>query len=210
MKSKSRPAEPVREYRQVARAEAAEQREQKIVAAFIDLARTRWFDEFTLNDVAEAAGVTAQTVIRKFGGKEGLLKAAVSGLSEEITARRSVPDGDIDRTLTALVADYDVVGDFVMRFLNEEDRKPMLASFLAHGRAHHRAWAGEAFKPWLKPLAPKARRERLDLLVAATDLYLWRLFRRDMKHDSATTVALMRALVRGVLGPAAFSEGKSS
>jgi AcrR family transcriptional regulator len=58
-----------------ARAEAAAARGERILdaaeAAFDELP----FDEITLAVIAERAGVSAQTIIRRFGGKEGLFLA---------------------------------------------------------------------------------------------------------------------------------------
>ena len=42
----------------------------------IELHRERFFDQVSLEDIAERAGVTVQTVIRRFGSKERLIEAA--------------------------------------------------------------------------------------------------------------------------------------
>ena len=64
-----------RRYRQTARAASAQTLRQRIVLAFRDLLLARWIDEITLDEVAASAGTTRQSVIRLFGGKEGLIEA---------------------------------------------------------------------------------------------------------------------------------------
>lgn len=168
-----------RQYRQTARAEAASATHQRIVETFIGFLRERWLDEITLNEVAEAAGVTVQTVIRRFGGKEGLLKAAVEVLSAEIDQRRAVPQGGIRAIAEALVRDYEAMGDMIIRCLAQEERNPMIKILLDVGRREHPRWLAECFKPWLEKLAPDRRERRMAELLVATDIYTWQLLRRD-------------------------------
>src|SRR5689334_18048726 len=104
-----------RPYRQSARAQAAQETAERIVDAFALRRRDSWFDEIRLEDVARDAGVTVQTVIRRFGGKEGLLDAAKMQIGQEIMRTRVVPRGDAAAVARALVDDYEVSGDVVMR-----------------------------------------------------------------------------------------------
>src|SRR5215207_7199490 len=83
-------AVPKRVYRQSARALAAEATGERILDAFDSQFRKRWFDEIRLEGVAREAGVTIQTVIRRFGAKEGLLDAMHQRLGGEIRQRREV------------------------------------------------------------------------------------------------------------------------
>jgi AcrR family transcriptional regulator len=83
-----------RRYVMGARAEAAEETGRRIVEAFLGRVMTEWYDQITLDRVAEDAGVTVQTVVRRFGSKEGVLAVAVKELAERINASREVPTGD--------------------------------------------------------------------------------------------------------------------
>ena len=74
MKIKEQAKKP-RPYRSSNRAQAAEQTAKKILEAFLSRLLEQWFDDITLKAVAEDAGVTVQTVIRKFGNKEQLIPA---------------------------------------------------------------------------------------------------------------------------------------
>ena len=80
-----------RTYRQTARAKAAEETGIRIVEAFMARMEDCWFEEIRLEDVASDAGVTVQTVIRRFGGKDGLLEAIVveRAAHERVSDRKS-------------------------------------------------------------------------------------------------------------------------
>jgi AcrR family transcriptional regulator len=189
-----------RPYRQTARALAAEQTGARILDAFERRIRESWFDEITLEQVAQDAGVTVQTVIRRFGGKDGLLEAAWQRLEEEIRERRQAPAGDVRSAVRAIVEDYEHVGDLVMRALAQEERHPAFKATNDIGRAHHRGWIEAAFAPWLVGQPRETQQRRVDALVAATDVYLWRLVRRDMGRSTRHLEAVMLDLVRGVIG----------
>ena len=78
-------------YHQTARAASTESLRQKIIMSFNDLLLVRWIDEITLDEVAAAAGTTRQTVIRLFGGKEGVLSAAIDLLHARSAPRIAMP-----------------------------------------------------------------------------------------------------------------------
>jgi len=191
--SKTRP------YAQTARAEAAEATGQRIVDAFLARLMEQWFDEITLDRVAADAGVAVQTVIRRFGGKEGLLASAVKLLTAQVNARREAPSDDLPRQIHNLIVDYEEAGDAVLRMLALEPRHPTLQPFLDYGRGEHRKWVAAAFAPALEKLAPAARQQATDKLVIATDVYTWKLLRRDMGHSLESTTSTMKSLVSALL-----------
>lgn len=189
-----------RPYTQTARAEAAEATGRRITDAFLARLMAQWYDEITLDRVAADAGVTVQTVIRRFGGKEGLLAAAVKTFGEQVNARRTAPAGDVGKAVASLMADYEEVGDAVLRLLALEPRHPALQEVLRFGRSEHRRWVGEAFAPAFAGHPPAARERTLDALVVVTDVYTWKLYRRDMGRSVPATAAALRQLVEAVLG----------
>lgn len=190
---------PRRAYRQVARAEAAGQTARRIIEAFAALAADRWFDEITLEEVAARAGVTVRTVIRRFGGKEGLVRGYMDFVRPLAGDRRAVVPGDVPAAVATLVEMYETVGDQVIRTLAQEERQPALKPLIEMGRAEHRALTEAAYAPWLDRLPAPERRRMLDRLVAVTDIYVWKLFRRDMGRSAAGTRVLMQGLVEAVL-----------
>lgn len=188
-----------RSYRQTSRATAAEATGERILVAFLQRFRKHWLEEITLDAVAGDAGVTVQTVIRRFGGKDQLLDASAELLDREITGRRAGASGDVALAVDLLTRDYEIDGDLYWRMLAQEDRYAVLRPFCDRGRRGHRDWAASVFHPWLEDLAPKATDERLDALVAATDVYVWKLLRRDLKRPVRAYKATLTTLIAGVL-----------
>ena len=184
-----------RRYIQGARAQAAEATAKRICEAFLARLMTQWFDEITLDRVAEDAGVTVQTVVRRFGGKEGLLAGAVNILSHQINTTRAAPQGDLDRVIENLFADYEQTGDAIIRLLALEPRHPALRDFIEVGRHWHRDWIGGRFENDLARLDAPARRRAIDALVIVTDVYTWKLLRRDMGRSVAAARSTMKHLI---------------
>ncbi|MBC9881315.1 TetR/AcrR family transcriptional regulator [Bradyrhizobium sp. INPA01-394B] len=207
---KSSRAKSPRPYRQTSRADAAEETARQILDAFGDSMRRQWFDEVTLEEVAERAGVNVRTVIRRFGGKDGLLEAFVDDFIPSIAIDRTTPPGDVVAAIDRLMDVYETWGDSVIRNLAQEPRHAPLKRLLDLGRERHRNITAETYAPWLGRLAPPERERTLDALVAATDVYVWKLARRDMARSRAETARMMRLLVDAVLKQASAIQGKGS
>lgn len=193
-------AAPKRIYRQSVRAAAAEATGERIVAAFANHLRESWFDEIRLEDVAREAGVTIQTIIRRFGSKEGLLDAVHRQLEGEIRNRREVEAGDAAGAVESLIEDYEEVGDLIIRTLAQEERYAAFKAITDIGRAMHREWIGTAFSPWLERMPHEDRRRATDALVVAGDIYVWKLMRRDMKRPIGEYRALLETLCAAAIG----------
>lgn len=179
-----------RTYSMELRGAAAQATHERILATAADLFLERWYDDVTLAAVAERAGVSTQTVINHFGGKEPLAMAAYDVHAEGIVAKRYAPAaGDIGALIEALVEDYETTGDAVVRLLALEEKVPMLQSLLARGRASHREWVETMFG------APELVAE----LVVATDVYTWKLLRRDQALSRDETVASILKIVQALL-----------
>jgi len=196
-----------RTYTQGIRAEATEALGQRIVDAFLARLMTQWFDEITLDQIAADAETTVQTIVRRFGGKEGLLAAAVKTFATGVNSRRTTPAGDIERMTENLVADYELSGDTVIRLLALETRHPAVKTVTDIGRSEHRAWVAQCLAEPLKKLDGPAQKQALDVLVIATDVYTWKLFRRDMGYGATATKAAMKKLIHAIL--AEFAETKT-
>ena len=179
-----------RRYDMSLRGAATEATKSTIVAAARELFTARWYDEVTLADIAGAAGVSAQTVINHFGGKEGVFGAVLTRGGEEIQSRRYAPDpGDVVGAIDALVDDYERTGDATIRLLALEERLPLVRPALERGRAGHREWVETMFR------APALA----DELVVATDVYAWKLLRRDRGMTREETARAMRRIVDALL-----------
>jgi AcrR family transcriptional regulator len=179
-----------RPYRQTARAAAAAVTRERILDIATAHFLARYYDDVTLAAIAKEADVSQQTVINHFGSKEGLLEAAAGQLDPEHARHADLAD-----PVTNVVDDYEPFGDAVIRMLALEERVPALAPFLARGRAGHRAWVAGAFAGQLPDPADPAYEQALNLHITATDIYTWKLLRRDMGLSQEQTIDHMRALV---------------
>jgi len=159
----------------------------------------QWYDEITLDQIAGDAGVTVQTVIRRFGGKDGLLADAVQALGRQITASREAVPGDVPLLVRRLMDDYEQTGDPILRLLALEPRYPALSEFLDTGRRFHRDWISNLFEADLSRLDAASRKRALDALVIVTDVYTWKLLRRDMGRSVSATRETMAQLVEAAV-----------
>jgi AcrR family transcriptional regulator len=167
-----------RPYRMTARAQAAARTGELILDAAVEVFFEEPTASISLEEIARRAGVTVQTVIRRFGGREGLLAAAGAREAEKVRREREAPPGDLRGAVRVLVAHYERTGDHVLRMLAEEARSPALAGVVDHGRQMHRKWCEGVFAPWVEGLNGGERRRRLAQLVAVCDVYTWMLLRR--------------------------------
>ncbi len=177
-------------YNMELRAAAVEATRERIVVAAAEVFLDRWYDDVTLADIARRAGVSGQTVINHYGGKEQLATAAYDYLGQQITLRRYTPEpGDVEGAVEALVEDYEVTGDAVIRMLALEEKVATLGPLLAHGRNSHREWVETMFQT--PELVPE--------LIVATDVYSWKLLRRDQGLSREQTAAAIRHMVQAIL-----------
>jgi AcrR family transcriptional regulator len=175
-----------------ARAEAAAATGERIIAVAGELFLTRPYDQVALEDVAAGAEVTVQTVLRRFGSKEALVAACAEAGAARVRAQRDqAPVGDVAGAVANLVDHYEEWGDRVLLMLAQEDRVEPLRRITDAGRALHRRWVQRTFAP---------RRKSLAQLVAVTDVYVWKLLRRDQRLSRGATERAIRELVGLVLG----------
>jgi AcrR family transcriptional regulator len=169
-----------RPYTMVARAEAAAATRERILDTAVEAFWERPGEQVSLDEVARRAGVTVQTVIRRFGGREGLFVAAAEREADKVRRQRDeAPVGDVRGAVQVLVDHYDEIGDRVLRLLADEGRRPGLREIAERGRSLHREWCARVFAPALESRAGADRRRLLIQLVAVCDVYTWKLLRRD-------------------------------
>jgi AcrR family transcriptional regulator len=160
---------------------------------------TQWYDEITLDAVAADAGVTVQTILRRFDGKDGLLGTAVKTISAQITAKRAMPADDVAGMVDSLFADYEQTGDPVMRLLAMEDRYPAVKAVTDVGRREHRQWVSNVLAAPLNLLDTATRQRAVDALIIVTDVYAWKLLRRDMCRSVPVAKATMKSLIHAAI-----------
>jgi AcrR family transcriptional regulator len=188
-----------RAYNQTARAAATETLRHKIVLSFNQLLLVRWIDEITLDEVAASAGTSRQTILRLFRSKEGLLSAAIDLFHAQAAPRLELPEDVGDLTaIEALVEHYEIVGDMAFRLLAQEERQSLLRPPLSRGRQAHRSWVAAHFKEALGGLDEDERNRQITRLVVATDLYTWKLLRRDFGQTRSEVTALIAGMVNNI------------
>jgi AcrR family transcriptional regulator len=149
-----------------------------------------WYDAVTLAAIAKRAGVSGQTVLNHFGSKEALFAAVHERFGRDVESRRYTPEpGDVEGAIDALLEDYEITGDAVIRLLALEEKVPAVRPLLKLGRAGHRRWVETMFEA--PALVPE--------LVVATDVYTWKLLRRDQELSRKQTAAAMRRMVEALL-----------
>ncbi|MBV8665985.1 MAG: TetR/AcrR family transcriptional regulator, partial [Burkholderiaceae bacterium] len=139
-----------RPYRQIARASTSAATTEAVKAAAFQLLMSRWYDEITLDDVAQAAGVSSKTVQRQFGSKENLARTVLMEYGARNSAwRDQVPAGDAEGAIAAIAGMYEDVGDSILRFLALEQKLPFVREITDMGRALHESWVERIFMPLL-------------------------------------------------------------
>lgn len=185
---------------QTARARSAEQTAERILAAAYARFTSAYYDEVTLDQIAADAGVTVQTVIRRFGSKEGILRALTEMVTRRVVAQRGeAPMGDLRGAVANLVQHYESEGDMALHLLRQERRVPAYAEVTDQGKRFHSDWCGRMFAPWLDGVEGADRRRRRAQVVAICDVYTWYLLRRQRGLSQRQVELALVELLEGVL-----------
>lgn len=199
-----------RTYTMRARAAAVEETRRRILDATFALSADRLIADISLEAVAQEAGVSVQTVLRQFGSRAALIERTVQHASGIVAAERQAPPGEVAEALRVLLDHYERRGDTAVMMLAQETADAVVAEVVAKGRALHQAWVSDVFAPLLDSSDEDRLREATDLLVVATDVYTWKLLRRDRQLDRSEVERRMARLVDAVLsalGPHGHTTG---
>ncbi|HYI60625.1 MAG TPA: TetR/AcrR family transcriptional regulator, partial [Acidimicrobiales bacterium] len=185
-----------------ARADATELTGERIVDAMLERLRTTPYERVRIDDIASDAGVTAQTVIRRFGGKPTLMTTTVERELGRIAAtREAAARSTPGETVRALVEHYERYGLLILKTYAEAPLVPGLPEIVARGRAYHVDWCRRAFAEHVAPGSDEPTRERrLAQIVAVCDATTWRILRFDGGLDPESTeqaiIELLTPLLR--------------
>jgi AcrR family transcriptional regulator len=188
-----------RHYAMTARAAKADASRARIRVSAMQLYCERPVEDFTLEEVAQRAGVAVRTILRAYPSKDELVYAALEEMAAGGTFLKPTPPGDVKAGVAAFFDIYEGVGDLVMQRLSDERRHPGLKPMLDQGRDNHRDGVKTAFAPQLDRLQGAARAQLLNILVVLTDVYVWKLLRRDMVLSRSAAEAIVRKMITGVL-----------
>jgi AcrR family transcriptional regulator len=194
-------------YHMRARAEAVEATRERLLDAGMQSFASRPYEEVTIAGLARDAGVSHQTLLNHFGSKEGLFLAVGEAFSARVAEQRGeATPGDARAVVDAVIRQYEALGDANARVAALNERIPTVAAILERARAYHQEWLAEMFGDRL-PAAGAARREALAALHAATDVFTWKLLRRDLGLSRRATAEIMTRLVAGAVPPAPADKG---
>lgn len=200
---------PAPAYRMRARADAVEATRSRLIQSALKAFSARLYDDVTIASVARDAGVSHQTLLNHFGSKDGLYSAAVEFAAERIgQTRASAIPGDVDSIVAALMDQYEEHGDGNARAAALDERIPAVASMLVRARTYHQEWLAEMFSAHLAATGVR-RRETLAALHSATDVYTWKLLRRDLGLSRRATSDTMTWTVTALLRTAPADTGRT-
>jgi AcrR family transcriptional regulator len=186
-----------RPYTMTTRARAAAETRDRIIEACVALHGERPVNEIGLEDIADRAEVSVQTVLRHFGSRSGLEEASFERAQRAVADERRTPVGDVTAALRVIVDHYERRGEQALLMLAQEGHQPLMARITEQGKAMHRTWVKDVFAPQIA--AADDGEELTDLLVVATDVYTWKLLRRDRGLGRDRTERRMRHLVERLL-----------
>ena len=182
------------------RAKAAEMTSEEIIRVVGELWMKYSIHEITLQMVAQDAGITVMTILRKFGSKEGLFEAAIrtdtAGIQD---VRKESQAGNISQAISILMKEYEYAGPAVIRTLAVENDLPVAAKILKKGRELHREWCQRIFAQYLPASNDKEYKIMLGAFYAATDVYKWKLLRIDLGYSKEETEKIFIKTVRGII-----------
>jgi AcrR family transcriptional regulator len=163
---------------------------------FIELS----YDHVSLDAVAQRAGVSLPTVLRKFGSKDALFMECARTVSDREREARSMPSGDLRGAARMLAQRYEQLMPLWKRNLDLEGRFPAVARVLNEARQGHLAWLAEVFDPFLARTPGQVRTRQLAALFGATEIYLWWTWRThlglDAREAERVMVEILETLVR--------------
>jgi AcrR family transcriptional regulator len=188
-----------RTYTMGARADAVDATRERIARAALARFIADSYDAVTIASVAKDAGVSHQTVLNHFASKEGLFTAAAERFGADVVKLRGERTGQDAASAVALaIEQYEATGDGNVRLAMLDDRIPAVKAALDVGRATHQAWLAEVFADEL-PIGAAERAHVLSQLHAATDVYTWKLLRRDFGLGRRATQKVMTDTVTAIL-----------
>lgn len=182
-----------------ARAEAAERTRLSLIGAMQQLFVERPYEDISLEAVAGRAGVTLQTLLRRFGSKAGLLVAAAEDGSARVASQRAaVEPGDVTGAVKNLFDHYEEWGEVSLRLSAQEPRIEAIGAIAAGARKLHADWIDAVFRPQLAQKRGRARKTLRTQLLVACDVYVWKLLRRDQGLSRADAERVVTGMIRAL------------
>lgn len=186
-----------RTYDMTKRSRQAAETRSGILDATENLLMEKPLSQIQLQEIAEKAGTTVQTVIRHMGSRDGCLKEVAKKVEKRVHLQRRMRDPkELDKALQDLIDHYELEGRLVLNLLKQEQMgDPDAAEFTKQGRVFHRHWVEKCFG--LE--SDESNGVVVDALVAATDIYTWKLLRLDLGRSQTETYRVMMLTVNQII-----------
>jgi AcrR family transcriptional regulator len=184
-----------------ARADASQATASRVLDVAVELFTDKPYEDVSLEEIAGRSQVTKRTVLRRFGSKEALFLTAMERAGrEEMRQREEAPVDDVAGAVANVVAHYERWGPNRLRLLSQEDRIAVVAEDVEIGRRYHWSWVERTFARLIGGLTGAPRKRRIAALVAITDVYTWKLLRRDLGLSRADTERVLVEMISGLKG----------
>lgn len=189
-----------RQYRMSARSDAVQATGARILDAALRLYAAYPVDQIRLEAIAADADVSVPTIVRRYGGKAGVIVALVTRELSQLAERRTAhADDPIDSIIEDLVEHYEVSGTLILKVYSESPLVEGLAEIAAEGRRYHVEWCRQTFADRISG-PPVVHARRLAAAIAICDATTWRILRQDGGLDPHETVAALRELFEQITG----------
>ena len=130
----------------------------RIIAAALRLAADKPWDDVTMREIADGAGIGLAEMRREFGSKGAIVAAFTRATDDAVLARAPKPAADQparDRIFDVIMTRFDVLAPYKAAIKSIADSRPMDSAILK------KAWASQA---WMArchpaPAVPETRAE---------------------------------------------------
>jgi AcrR family transcriptional regulator len=192
-----------RSYRQRVRAASTAETEARIRAAANTAFAAQRFDQVSLDDIAQRAGVRVPTILRHFGTKENLFVLSTHSLVQASQQTRALATPNTLRDVVALVVEhFEQRGSLILHFLNQEEQVTAIRAFTDEGRRYHRQWVIGMVTPLLPTLSSVARERLMVQICGLADVRFWQTLRHSLDQTRADTERFIFALMKGAISTA--------
>ncbi|MGI8863647.1 MAG: TetR/AcrR family transcriptional regulator [Solirubrobacteraceae bacterium] len=187
-----------RSYTQTARAKSQERTREALIGAAAEAFFSGRWEHVSLAEMALAAGVTKQTLLRHFGCKQGLLEQMLRhGFDLVRDQRWAAPTDDIAGAVDNLLDHYEQVGERAIVIGNGGGASKAVTELGDSARQLHYDWVQHVFGAWLERLRPKDRARCRAALIALCDVQAWWLWSHELGMPRAEARAtLIQAIER--------------
>ncbi len=188
-----------RPYRMSARSQSVQATGTRILDAALRLYAAHPIDEIRLESIAADADVSVPTIVRRYGGKAGVIVALVTRELTQLVDRRTAHAGDpIEAIVTDLVEHYENYGLLILKVYSEAPLVEGLAEVAAKGRSYHVEWCRQTFSKRVRGDS-KTRSRRLAAAIAVCDATTWRILRQEGGLDARETGIALRELLDQII-----------